>query len=158
MTGEAAPSTETSTDRPLQAILFACTFNAVRSPMAEALLRWRSGGRLYVRSCGTRPGGQLDVFAVAVMAELGLDITGHVPTTFEELDEGGFDLVITLAPDAQHRAVELTRSEAVDIEYWPTYDATATHGSREQKIAAYREVRDQLDANIQKRFAEWVTS
>lgn len=150
-----APSTDIG--RPLQAVLFACTFNAVRSPMAEALLKWRSGGRLYVRSCGVREGGELDPFAVAVMAELGLNMADHQPTTFDDLDEGGFDLVVTLAPDAQHRAIELTRSEAVDIEYWPTYDATATHGSRDNRLSAYREVRDLLDAKIRKRFAEWVT-
>jgi len=147
---------ETS-DRPLQAVLFACTLNAVRSPMAEALLKWRAGGRLYVQSCGARADDEVDGFAVAVMAELGLDISHHRPRSFDDLDEGGFDLVVTLAPDAHHRAIELTRSEDVNIEYWQTFDATSVQGSREQMLSAYREVRDQLDANITRRFAEWVT-
>lgn len=125
--------------------------------MAEALLKWRSGGRLFVASCGARAGDEVDGFVIAVMAELGLDVSGHIPRSFDELDEGAFDIVVTLAPDAHHRAIELTRTDAVDVEYWPTYDATAVHGSREQKLDAYREVRDQLDANIRRRFAEWVT-
>ena len=126
--------------------------------MAEALLKWRSRGRLFVASCGARAEEDVDGFAIAVMAELGLDITNHTPRSFDELeDEGSFDLVVTLAPDAHHRAIELTRTEAVDIEYWQTSDATAVHGSRDQRLAAYREVRDQLDARITRRFAEWVT-
>ena len=125
--------------------------------MAESLLRWRSGGRLYVRSCGASSGGELDGFSVAVMDELGLDISHHTPRTYEDLEDGSFDLVITLSPAAQHHATEMTRTEAVDIECWPTYDPTTEQGSRDQKLAAYREVRDQLDANIKRRFAEWMT-
>lgn len=126
--------------------------------MAAALLRWKSSGRLYVRSCGAHEGAKLDGFAVAVMKEIGVDISDHEPITFEELDEGGFDVVITLAPVAHHRALELTRTDSIDVEYWPTMDATYITGSREQKLEAYRLVRDELDTKIKERFSQWVTA
>ena len=110
---------------------------------------------IYVGSAGSRK-GELDPFAVAVMAEIGVDISRHKPMTFEELDELeglNFDLIITLAPEAHHRALELTRMSAVDVEYWPTADPTDVEGSREQRLGAYREVRDQLLNRIRERFA-----
>lgn len=110
-----------------------------------------------MRSCGASSGGKLDGFSVSAMEELGLDISDHTPCTYRDLEDSNFDLVITLSPAAQHHATEMTRTEAVDIEYWPTYDPTTEQGSRNQKLAAYREVRDQLDANIKRRFAEWMT-
>jgi protein-tyrosine-phosphatase len=108
-----------------------------------------------VRSAGVKK-GELDPFAVAVMAELGQDISTHKPITFEELEdwEGlNFDLIITLSPEAHHKALELTRTLAADVEYWPTVDPTRAHGSREQKLAAYREVCDTLLMRIRKRFS-----
>src|SRR6202161_3235129 len=139
--------------RTPQAVLFACGLNSVRSPMAESLLRHMFPKSLYVKSAGARK-GELDPFAVAVMAELGQDISGHKPMTFEELDdwEGlNFDLIITLSPEAHHRALELTRTHAADVEYWPTHDPTGTEGSREQKLAAYRDVCDALSMRIRRR-------
>ncbi len=136
------------------AVLFACAHNTVRSPMAAALFRHLYGRGVYVASAGVRK-GEPDGFAAAVMDEIGLDIGKHKATTFEELDdrEGlSFDLVVTLAPEAHHRALELTRTLAVDVEYWPTRDATAIEGSRSQRLAAYREVRDALAARIKERF------
>ena len=138
-----------------QAVLFACGLNSVRSPMAESLLRHMFPGAIYVKSAGVRK-GELDPFAVAVMAELGQDISGHKPMTFEELDdwEGlNFDLIITLSPEAHHRALELTRTHAADVEYWPTQDPTGTDGNREQKLQAYREVCDTLSMRIRRRFS-----
>jgi protein-tyrosine-phosphatase len=146
---EAPPSTQ-----PL-AVLFACGQNAVRSPMAAALFAQIFGRTIYVGSAGVRK-GELDPFAVAVMAEIGLDISQHKPVTLEELEdwEGlNFDLIVTLTPQAHHRALELTRTSAVDVEYWPTVDPTDTEGSREQKLEAYRAVRDQLLNRIRTRFA-----
>jgi len=137
-----------------QAVLFACGLNSVRSPMAASLLRAMFPQALYVKSAGVRK-GELDPFAVAVMAELGQDISTHKPITFEELDdwEGlNFDLIITLSPEAHHKALELTRTLAADVEYWPTHDPTGTDGNREQKLAAYREVCDILLLRIRKRF------
>ena len=139
-----------------QAVLFACGLNSVRSPMAESLLRQMFPQSMYVKSAGVRK-GELDPFAVAVMAELGQDIAGHKPITFEELDdwEGlNFDLIITLAPEAHHKALELTRTLAADVEYWPTFDPTRTEGNREQRLEAYREVLDGLLLRIRKRFAK----
>src|SRR6201997_223550 len=139
-----------------QSVLFACGFNKVRSPMAESLLPPMFPNTLYVRSAGAKK-GELDPFAVAVMAELGQDISTHKPTTFEELEdwEGlNFDLIITLSPEAHHKALDLTRTLAADVEYWPTHDPTTTDGSREQKLDAYREVCDSLSMRIRKRFAK----
>ncbi len=137
-----------------QAVLFACGQNSVRSPMAAALFRHLFGRSSYVGSAGVRR-GELDGFAVAVMEEIGLDIAKHRPMTFEELEdwEGlNFDLIVTLAPEAHHKALDLTRTLAVEVEYWPTPDPTITEGSREQRLDAYREVRDQLMRHIKQRF------
>jgi protein-tyrosine-phosphatase len=141
-------------NRPL-AVLFACGLNAVRSPIAAALLSQMFGPSIYVGSAGVRK-GENDPFAIAVMAEIGIDISRHKPVTFEELDEReglNFDLIITLAPEAHHRAMELTRTSGVEVEYWPTADATAIEGNREQRLAAYRQVRDHLLERIRQRFA-----
>jgi protein-tyrosine-phosphatase len=138
-----------------QAVLFACGLNSVRSPMAAALLKQMLGTTLYVGSAGVRK-GELDHLAAAAMEEVGIDITAHRPLTFEELDdlEGlNFDLIVTLSPEAHHKALELTRTLAADVEYWPTVDPTAVEGSREQRMSAYRGVRDQLLARIRVRFA-----
>jgi len=136
-----------------QAVLFACGLNSVRSPMAAGLFR-HFFGRTYVGSVGVRK-GELDPFAVAAMDELGLDIGKHKPMTFEEMEdwEGlNFDLIVTLSPEAHHKALELTRTIASEVEYWPTVDPTAAEGSREQKLDAYRQVRDQLMTQIRARF------
>jgi protein-tyrosine-phosphatase len=122
--------------------------------MAAALLKQMLGGSLYVGSAGVRK-GELDVFASAVMEEIGIDINAHAPITFEDLDdlEGlNFDLIITLSPEAHHKALELTRTLAVEVEYWPTADPTAVEGNREQRLDAYRAVRDELLKRIKARF------
>jgi protein-tyrosine-phosphatase len=140
-------------NRPL-AVLFACGLNSVRSPMAAALFAQMFGRAIYVGSAGVRK-GELDPFAAAVMDEIGLDISRHKPITFEELDEWeglNFDLIITLAPEAHHRALELTRTSGIDVEYWPTADPSAVEGSRAQRLDAYRDVRDQLEKHIRDRF------
>jgi protein-tyrosine-phosphatase len=145
----------TGSARPPLAVLFACRLNSVRSPMAAALFAQIFGRAIYVVSAGVRK-GELDPFAVAVMAEIGLDISRHKPVTLEELAdwEGlNFDLIVTLAPEAHHRALELTRVSGVDVEYWPTADPSAVEGSRSQQLDAYRQVRDHLVARIQQRFA-----
>ena len=135
------------------AVLIACTWNAVRSPMGAAILRHLTRGRLHVESAGVRAGA-LDPMAVEAMEEIGLEIGKHTPRRFEDLEDGSFDLVITLSPEAQHRAVELTRTNATEVEYWPTMDPTAYEGSREQRLAAYRQVRDGLLAKIKAKFVD----
>lgn len=139
-----------------QAVLFACARNVVRSPMAAALFSHLMGRGIYVRSAGART-GQLDPFAIEVLDEMGLDISRHRPMTFEELEdwEGlNFDLIVTLAPEAHHKALDLTRTLAADVEYWPTPDPSAYEGSRAQRLDAYRNVRDLLIRRIKERF-EW---
>jgi len=137
-------------------VLFACGQNSVRSPMAAALARQMFGGTLTVGSAGVRK-GELDGFAVAAMNEVGVDIAAHEPMTFEELEdlEDGlaYDLIITLAPEAHHKALELTHRLPAAVEYWPTADPTAIEGNREQRLDAYRAVRDQLIQRIKTRFA-----
>jgi protein-tyrosine-phosphatase len=146
----AAPA---QSSRP-QAVLFACGMNAVRSPMAAGLFHQLFGRSVYVGSAGVQK-GELDPFVVAVMDEIGIDISRHRPMTFEELDELeglNFDLIVTLSPPAHHKALDLTRTIAADVEYWPTVDPTAADGSREHRLNAYREVRDQLLTQIRERF------
>ena len=142
------------TTRPL-AVLFACGLNSVRSPMAAGLFTQLFGRAVYVGSAGVRK-GELDPFAVAVMAEVGIDISRHKPVTFEEIDELeglNFDLIISLAPEAHHRALEITRTSGIEVEYWPTANPSDLEGSREQRLDAYRAVRDQLLSRIRERFA-----
>jgi protein-tyrosine-phosphatase len=130
--------------------------NAVRSPMAAGLFHQMFGKSIYVGSAGVQR-GELDPFAVAVLEEIGIDISRHKPMTFEELDELeglSFDLIVTLSPPAHHKALELTHSIAADVEYWPTVDPTGIEGSRDQRLQAYRDVRDQLMAHIRERFGK----
>jgi protein-tyrosine-phosphatase len=133
------------------AVLFACSRNSVRSPMAAAILRHLGGNRVYVESAGVRP-GETDPFAIAVMEELGIDMSRHKPVSLADLHDTSFDLIVTLAPEAHHQALELTRAQAIDVEYWPTPDPTAASGNREQILDAYRAVRDGLFAKIKARF------
>ncbi len=138
------------------AVLFACNLNRVRSPMAEGLMKLLLGDRIYVDSCGLRPSDDdgPDPFTVAVMDELGVDVSRHRSKSFDDLEDDSFDLVISLTPEAQHRAVELTRGRAVELEYWPTMDPSLTLGPREAVLEAYRDVRDSLEARIRARFPQ----
>ena len=144
---------EGGASRP-RAVLFVCAFNSVRSPMAAALLRQMAGEGMTVASAGVRKNA-LDPFAMAAMLEAGIDITAHEPITIDELEdlEGlEFDLIVTLSPEAHHTALALTHRIAATVEYWPTADPTAAEGNREQRLDAYRAVRDQLAARIKTRF------
>jgi protein-tyrosine-phosphatase len=132
-------------------ILFACTHNAIRSPMAEALMKRLHGRRVFVQSVGVRV-EPLDPFAVVVMDEIGLDISRHRGRSFDDLEDDYFDLVISLSPEAQHRAVELTRKSSCEIEFWPTLDPSIIEGSRDVRLDAYRGLRDDLLARLQRRF------
>ncbi|HEX7969871.1 MAG TPA: arsenate reductase ArsC, partial [Stellaceae bacterium] len=123
-------------------VLFACTLNSIRSPMAEALMKHLRGRQIYVDSVGVRA-VEIDPFAVAVMDEIGIDLSKHRSKTFDDLEDTSFDLVVSLSPEAQHSAVELTRTMACDVEFWPMFDPTAVEGSREEMLGAYRMVRDQ---------------
>jgi protein-tyrosine-phosphatase len=144
---------EPSAPRRLQSVLFLCAQNAVRSPMAEAVAKHYFGKSIYVQSAGARK-GEADPFAQAVLDEIGIDGSRHRPKSIDELEEWeglAFDLIVTLSPEAHHRALELTRTMAVQVEYWPTVDPTVVQGSREQVLEAYREVRDGLARRIKTR-------
>ena len=139
-----------------QSVLFACGQNAIRSPMAMALLRHLYGKSIYAGSAGVKE-GEPDPFAIAAMEEIGLDIGKHKPHTFEQLDEWdglNFDLIVTLSPEAHHKALDLTRTLAADVEYWPTPDPSDADGNREQRLEAYRQVRDMLMKRIRERFGD----
>ncbi|MFQ6018549.1 MAG: low molecular weight phosphatase family protein [Kiloniellaceae bacterium] len=133
------------------AVLFACNRNAVRSPMAEGLLKHLLGHRVYVDSVGVR-GDPIDPFAVEVMDEIGIDLSRHRAKTFENLADTSYDLIVSLSPEAQHQAVELTRTMACEVEFWNTFDPTIVEGSREMRLEAYRQVRDFLKRRIEDRF------
>ena len=130
-----------------QSVLFACTMNSVRSPMAEAIARQFFGKEIFFASAGVRQ-GKLDPFVTAVMDEIGIDLQKHKPHTFEDLEDSTYDMIVSLSPEAHHRALEFTRTDAVDVVYWPTLDPTAIEGSRESMLDAYRGVRDGLIKRI----------
>jgi len=130
-----------------------CAMNQVRSPMAEALARHYFGRSIYCQSAGVRSGGK-DGFMAAVLDEIGIDASRHKPRTVDELEEWeglNFDLIVTLSPEAHHKALDLTRTVAADVEYWPTPDPTVVQGTREQVLDAYREARDGLARRIRER-------
>ncbi len=133
------------------AVLFACSENALRSPMAESILKHLHGHCVYVDSVGIRA-GDLDGFAVEVLHEIGIDLSRHRSKSFDDLEDEYYDLIITLSPEAQHRAVELTRTMAVELEFWHTFDPSIVEGNRDTRLAAYRQVRDQLLQRIRDRF------
>ena len=132
-------------------VLFACSHNALRSPLAAALMSSLHGRRVFVDSVGLRP-EPLDPFAAAVLEEIGIDLSRHRARSFEDLEDDYFDLVISLSPEAHHRAVELTRTSASEIEFWPVMDPTLAEGNRAVRLDAYRELRDHLLARLRARF------
>ena len=133
-------------------VLFCCTMNSVRSPMAEGILKALYPKQVFVDSVGVRQ-QPVDPLAVEVMDEIGIDISKHRPKTFDDLEDSSFDLIVSLSPEAQHTAVDMTRTMACDVEFWHTFDPTFVEGSREQRLAAFREVRDFLSRRIRERFA-----
>ena len=133
------------------AVLFACSNNSIRSPMAEGILKFLHGRYIFVDSVGVFD-REVDGFAVAVMDEIGIDISGHRPKTFEVLEDTSFDVVVSLSPAAQHKAVEMTRVMACEVEFWHTLDPSIIEGSREVRLQAYRDVRDELMNKIKARF------
>ena len=134
------------------AVLFACNRNSVRSPMAEGLLKHLLGHRIYVDSAGVRASA-IDPFVIEVMDEIGIDMSNHRGKDFEGLEDTSYDLIVSLSPEAQHQAVELTRTMACEVEFWNTLDPTIIEGNRETRLEAYRQVRDQLKRRIEARFA-----
>lgn len=138
-------------------VLFCCDHNAVRSPMAEGLMKKFYGQRAYVQSAGVRNDMEIDGFTIAVCQEIGVGLTRHRSRSFEEMQEWGddlsqFDLIVALSPASQRQALEFTRFNHIDVEYWPVLDPTGIGETREAKLAAYRQTRDQIGARMLERF------
>ncbi|MDE0335234.1 MAG: arsenate reductase ArsC [Defluviicoccus sp.] len=134
-------------------VLFACSENALRSPMAEAIAKHHFGSRIYVDSVGLRE-GEIDPFAVEVLAEVGIDASRHEPKKMDDLLDTSFDLIVSLSPEAHHRSIELTRTSAAEVEYWNTLDPSLVEGNRDMRLDAYRALRDFLTERIRARLAD----
>ncbi len=132
-------------------LLFACSENSVRSPMAEAMAKRLYGQSVYVDSVGVRA-SEVDGFAVAALDELDIDVHRHHAKTFDDVDPASFELIVTLSPEAHHSALEFTRGTATEVEYWPMPDPSAVEGSREVRLDAYRRTRDLVLARLKARF------
>ncbi len=131
----------------VSSILFACNINAVRSAMAEAMVKARFPGRIFSDSCGVAP-GQPDGFAIAVMAEIELDLTSHQPKGFNDLDCDFYDVIISFSPEAHARAQDITRNIDCATLYWPVDNLAGLQGSREERLRAYRAVRDDIAGKL----------
>jgi arsenate reductase len=139
------------------AVLFCCDYNAVRSPMAEGIMKKYYGGRIYVQSAGVKNELDIDGFSIAVCAEIGVELERHRTRSFQDMENWGdridaYDLIVALSPAAMLLAQEYTRYHAVEVEYWPTLDPTGLGEGREGKLATYRQARDQIEARIRERF------
>jgi protein-tyrosine-phosphatase len=132
------------------AVLFMCGMNSIRSPIAEAIARHYLPKSVYIASAGVRR-GERDPFVDAVLDEIGLSLGRHQPHLLDDLEDDYFDLIVTLAPEAHHKALDLTRSWSADVEYWPMPDPTVVTGTREQILDAYRGVRDHISKLIHSR-------
>ncbi len=137
-------------------LLFACSENSVRSPMAEALAKRLYGHRVFIDSVGVRA-SEVDGFAVAALDEIDIDVHRHHAKTFDDVDAASFELIVTLSPEAHHSALEFTRGTATEVEYWPMPDPSAVEGSREARLDAYRHTRDQVLARLKARFGAPIT-
>jgi arsenate reductase len=141
-----------------QSVLFCCDHNSVRSPMAEGLMKKRHGQDVYVQSAGVRSDREIDGFAIAVCDEVGVELSRHRARSFREMEEWGddlegFDLIVALTPASQRMALELSRNAHIAVEYWPVMDPTGLGETREAKLAAYRQARDQIDGRLKGRFS-----
>ncbi|MGR3572246.1 arsenate-mycothiol transferase ArsC [Brevirhabdus sp.] len=138
-------------------VLFCCDHNAVRSPMAEGMMKAFYGHAAYIQSAGVRNDMEIDGFSIAVCREIGVELDRHRARSFDEMQEwgddlSGFDLVVALSPASQRQALEMTRYFHLDVEYWPVLDPTGLGESREAKLAAYRQTREQIRERIVSRF------
>lgn len=138
-------------------VLFCCDHNAIRSPMAEGMMKKLHGRAAYVQSAGVRSDMEVDGFAIAVCDEIGVPLAAHRSRSFEEMQDWGddlsqFDLIVALSPASQRMALEMTRHAHLEVEYWPIMDPTGLAEGREARLAAYRQTRDQIEARIRDRF------
>ncbi|WP_147124181.1 low molecular weight phosphatase family protein [Shimia ponticola] len=137
-----------------QSVLFCCDHNAVRSPMAEGIMKKLYGMETYVQSAGVRNDLEIDGFSIAVCQEIDVELQRHRSRSFDEMEEWGddlssFDVVIALSPASQRRALELTRYYSLTVEYWPILDPTGLGESRADRLVSYRQARDQIIGRLQ---------
>jgi protein-tyrosine-phosphatase len=140
-----------------QSVLFCCDHNAVRSPMAEGIMKKFYGQGTYVQSVGVKNDMEIDGFAIAVCQELEVELSRHRSRSFDEMEQWGddlssFDLIVALSPASQRRALELTRFYHLDVEYWPILDPTGLGETRAAKLASYRSARDQIITRLTERW------
>ncbi len=140
------------TTRPIASVLFCCTSNAIRSPIAAELARWRTRGCVHIDSCGACP-GEADGFVITVLDEIGLDGPHEEPKSFRDLEDSDFDLIVTLSREAHEEALKFSEHLAAEVEYWPTVDPSLVEGSREQRLEAYRRTRDEILQRISARLS-----
>nr|WP_328794203.1 low molecular weight phosphatase family protein [Maritimibacter harenae] len=140
-----------------QSVLFCCDHNAVRSPMAEGMMKKYYGDTVYVQSAGVKSEMEIDGFSIAVCEEIGVPLSNHRARSFDEMQEWGddlsaYDLIVALSPASQRKVLDLTRYNHLDVEYWPVMDPTGLGTKREEKLAAYRQARDQIRERMISRF------
>ncbi|MEE2773919.1 MAG: low molecular weight phosphatase family protein [Pseudomonadota bacterium] len=141
----------------IQSVLFCCDYNAIRSPMAEGIMKQFYGTKYFVQSAGVKTGVEIDGFAIAVCAEIGVALAAHQSRSFEEMEKWGddissYDLIVALSPAAQRLALEYTRFFSLEVEYWPTLDPSGLGKNREVILKSYRTTRTQILERITDRF------
>ena len=143
-----------------QSILFCCDHNAVRSPMAEGIMKKLYGTGTYVQSVGVINDLEIDGFSIAVCDEIGVELSRHRSRSFDEMERWGddlssFDLIVALSPASQRRALELTRLFHLTVEYWAILDPTGIGETRETKLVSYRQTRDQILSKLRKNWGQF---
>ena len=143
-----------------QSILFCCDHNAVRSPMAEGIMKKLYGTGTYVQSVGVINDLEIDGFSISVCEEIGVELSRHRSRSFDEMGKWGddlssFDLIVALSPASQRRALELTRLFHLTVEYWPILDPTGIGETREMKLVSYRQTRDQIVNKLKEKWGQF---
>ena len=143
-----------------QSILFCCDHNAVRSPMAEGIMKKLYGTDTYVQSVGVINDLEIDGFSIAVCEEIGVELSKHRSRSFDEMERWGddlssFDLIVALSPASQRRALELTHLFHLTVEYWPILDPTGIGETREMKLVSYRQTRDQIKSKLREKWGQF---
>lgn len=142
-----------------QSVLFCCDHNAVRSPMAEGIMKKFFGTGTYVQSAGVKSDMEIDGFSIAVCQEINVELARHRSRSFDEMEDwgddlGSFDLIVALSPASQRRALELTRHYHLDVVYWPILDPTGLGEGREEKLSSYRKARDQIISQLREHWGQ----
>ena len=143
-----------------QSILFCCDHNAVRSPMAEGIMKKLYGTDTYVQSVGVINDLEIDGFSIAVCEEIGVELSRHRSRSFDEMERWGddlssFDLIVALSPASQRKALELTRLFHLTVEYWPILDPTGIGETRDMKLVSYRQTRDQIKSKLREKWGQF---